>query len=102
MSTIYCPVCWELLVFLTKQPTAFTVRARHITLSRVELPPWLPDDVMMEMLDRFKVLLLGGIAAVVTEQGTKRLARKPLQRQSAPNSIRRHRSPDSLYSDSDD
>ena len=47
------PYCWELLAILTKEPTDLTVHGRYVTLSQMELRPWLPEDVMTEMLDRF-------------------------------------------------
>lgn len=99
-STLCCPVCWELLAFLTKQPADLTVRGRCATLSQVELPPWLPEGVMMEMLDRFKGLLLAEITTMMTKQSIKKPARKPLQqRQNIPISNGRYCSYDSLYSD---
>ena len=103
MSTLCCPVCWELLAFLTKQPTGLTVRGRHANLSQVELPPWLPDDVIRHMLDWFKGFLLAEITTMMVRQSPKNLTRKPLQQQhNVPNGNGRYFSYDSLYSDDDD
>jgi len=69
----------------------------------VELPPWLPEDVTMKMLDRFKGLLLAEITTMMTKNSTKTFTRKPLrQHQNAFNGDGGHYSYDSLYSDDDD
>jgi len=102
MSTLCCPVCWELLAFLTKHPTGFTVHGRHANLSQVELPPWLPGNAMRHMLHRFEGLLLTEITTMMVRQNTKNLIRKPLQQHNVPDSDGGDFSCDSFYSDDDD
>jgi len=66
MSHLCCPVCWELLDILRGGATNFNVRGRHATLYPVELPRWLPRDVMEQMVIRFKKILLIEITAMMS------------------------------------
>ena len=52
-----CPICWELLDILRGETKRFRVRGRHATLFPVELPEWLPPQVMDEMITRFQEIL---------------------------------------------
>src|SRR6266436_3470737 len=52
-----CPVCWELLDILRNKCKRFHVRGRHSILFPVELPSWLSDDCMDEMISRFKQIV---------------------------------------------
>jgi hypothetical protein len=67
-STPCCPTCWELLDILKKKATDFAVHSRHTTLSQVQLPPWVPRDIMMEMVDRLRKILLHQITAMMGKQ----------------------------------
>jgi hypothetical protein len=56
VSKSCCPVCWELLDVLNETYSNmihFTVRPPHQNLYPVCLPPWLPDDVLEKMIQRF-------------------------------------------------
>ncbi|KIM73336.1 hypothetical protein PILCRDRAFT_93097 [Piloderma croceum F 1598] len=45
-----CPACWELLNILRHHGVEFHVRGHHTTVHPVELPQWLPRDVMEELV----------------------------------------------------
>jgi hypothetical protein len=55
VSKFCCPVCWELLKVLneTQEEVRFIVRAHHSNLYPVCLPPWLSDEVLEKMIQRF-------------------------------------------------
>jgi len=54
-----CPVCWELLSTLRDDgPHDFLVDGYHKTLSQVELPPWLPLDIVGKLTQKFEGYLL--------------------------------------------
>ena len=53
MSKLCCPVCWELLVLLgSKIPLSF--HGSHSTIHPVELPEWLPYEIVEEMKKQFQ------------------------------------------------
>ena len=52
-----CPVCWELLDILRNKCKRFHVRGQHATLFPIELPSWLSEDCMDEMISRFKQIV---------------------------------------------
>jgi hypothetical protein len=58
VSKLCCPTCWELLDILRGSTNLFNVRGRNTTLYPVELPLWLPDNAVEQMLTRFKAILL--------------------------------------------
>ena len=61
-----CPVCWELLKILrNKASTNFHVNGYHKTLSQVELPEWLPLEIVLKLTARFETILLGQIKRMV-------------------------------------
>src|SRR5882762_5291466 len=62
VSQFCCPVCWNLIDVLNKmsKKVKFVVRAQHLNLYPVCLPPWLPDDVLDEMITRFRKMLFEG------------------------------------------
>ena len=71
-SKLCCPICWELLSIL-RPDDAFHVRGHHSTVYPVELPSWLPDDTVQEMLDRFTNFLSREITTMIAED---RIAQK--------------------------
>jgi hypothetical protein len=53
VSKLCCPVCWELLELLGRdQP--ISLRGRHSTIYPVELPKWLPPEIVDKMNERFQ------------------------------------------------
>jgi hypothetical protein len=56
VSKFCCPVCWELIEILneTNSNVEFVVHAHHSNLYPVALPPWLSNDVLEKMIQRFK------------------------------------------------
>jgi hypothetical protein len=100
VSTPCCLTCWELIDILRREPTDFTIRNCHATLSQVQLPSWIPRDVMMKMLDRFRHLLLLQIAIMMGKQD-RTAQDSSRQRQSVSGSRERPLAFDSLYSGSE-
>jgi len=43
----------------------FIVRGQHSTVYQVELPPWLPTEVLKEMVIRFEEILTNEIRAMM-------------------------------------
>jgi hypothetical protein len=61
-----CPVCWELLKILRNDAsTNFHVDGYHKTLFQVELPEWLPLEMVVKLTARFEKILLGQIKRMV-------------------------------------
>ena len=54
-----CPVCWELIKILrNKKSTNFHLNGHHKTLSQVELPEWLPVQIVEKLTAQFEDILL--------------------------------------------
>jgi len=58
VSKLCCPVCWHLLRILRGDSKDFQVRGYHKNLYQVELPQWLPVEVVMEVTAAFEDILL--------------------------------------------
>ena len=82
-----CPVCWELLKIM--RDDNFYVDGYHSTLTQVELPEWLPEDIVRKLSDRFEAILFQQIRTFKTNR--TRHGHKPSGQ-----------SGDGLSSDSDD
>ena len=55
ISKLCCPVCWELLVILIGlENLKDIICGCHPHLSSVELPSWLPKEVLEKMIDVFQ------------------------------------------------
>src|SRR5882762_5521596 len=57
VSKLCCPVCWELLRIL-RIGDNFHVDGYHKTLTQVELPEWLPLEIVVKLTARFEEILL--------------------------------------------
>ena len=44
----------------------FTIRGQHSTVYQVELPPWLPIEVLKEMVTQFEGILAEEIRAMMS------------------------------------
>jgi hypothetical protein len=88
VSKLCCPVCWELLRILRKGDN-FHVDGYHKTLTQVELPEWLPLEIVVKLTARFEEILLRQIKTL--KDNRTRHASKPSGQ-----------SGDGLSSDSDD
>jgi hypothetical protein len=59
VSRLCCPVCWKLLAILSEnEPLQFCLRGSHTTISPIELPRWIPNDVVSKMIEHFQKSLL--------------------------------------------
>ena len=66
VSKLCCPVCWELLKILRNDDsTDFHVDGHHETLFQVELPEWLPLEIVVELTAQFEKILLEQIKTLV-------------------------------------
>ena len=52
VSKLCCPVCWELLALLGDEKP-LSLRGSHSTIYPVELPKWLPPEIVDKMDKRF-------------------------------------------------
>jgi len=60
VSKLCCPLCWEFLEILRDDRSGYSqyaVRSRHSTLFPIQLPPWLPRNLLEKMVNRFEALL---------------------------------------------
>jgi hypothetical protein len=58
VSKLCCPSCWEFLEILrVDDPGQYAVHGHHSTLFLVQLPSWLPRNLLQKMVTRFEVLL---------------------------------------------
>jgi hypothetical protein len=69
VSKLCCPVCWEFLTLLRGETDDFKVRGRHTTVAPVDLPAWVPEEVMKEMVERFRAIVRGQVLEVVGVDG---------------------------------
>ena len=68
VSKLCCPVCWELLKILRNDDsTDFHVDGHHETLFQVELPEWLPLEIVVKLTARFEKILLEQIKTLVRD-----------------------------------
>jgi hypothetical protein len=58
-------VCWELLKVLRGDTAELDTRGYHTTIFPVELPAWLPPDVIRTLLGTFKIHLRQEIDTMV-------------------------------------
>jgi hypothetical protein len=69
VSKLCCPVCHELLNILrgeTKSMTkALDTRGNHPRLYLVDLPPWLPKEIVEKMVKRFQQYLVTELLKLV-------------------------------------
>lgn|ERR1700722_10441000 len=49
-----CPICMRLLDFLRDDHNGLVVRTSHSVLSPCGLPPWLPLDIVRDMVDYYE------------------------------------------------
>ena len=78
ISKLCCPACWQLFQLLTQSSTLstlFTVHGSHYVLYPVELPVWLPEEVINELIEFFWPILVDLLKSII---------RKKLSGHSAP------------------
>jgi len=57
VSKLCCPVCSELLDLLRDGTHTFHIDGHHHTLVQVELPIWLPLDIVVKLTAKFEKIL---------------------------------------------
>jgi hypothetical protein len=66
VSKLCCPVCWELLnIFKDGDSANFHVNGYDKTILQVELPDWLPLEIVVKLTGRFEEILLEQIRTLV-------------------------------------
>jgi hypothetical protein len=70
MSKLCCPVCLELLNLLGG-PNAFHINGHHHTLFQVELPIWLPLDIVVKLTAKFEKILGNQIEDMMSDHHNK-------------------------------
>jgi len=68
VSKLSCRVCWEFADIIRKGTTNFALRGYHKTLSAVELPSYLPYDVLEQLVTRFKTTLIDEITTMLNKK----------------------------------
>jgi hypothetical protein len=59
VSKLCCPACQEFLAVLDGVAKEyFFVRGHHSTPSLSELPAWLPESIVLAMVNRFRIRLI--------------------------------------------
>ena len=70
VSKLCCPVCWDVLELLRNEQggtrAEFIVRGRHAVLSPVQLPIWLPIEMVKRMLQIYKQILVDKIKVLMS------------------------------------
>ena len=64
VSKLCCPVCWDTLTYL-RTDRDFSVRGRHPILSPVQLPSFLPREILDKMTTRYKTILLDEVTKMM-------------------------------------
>jgi hypothetical protein len=88
-------VCWELLKILRSDTNDLAVRGYHTTITPVDLPPWLPVDVVRTLLRIFRNRLREELDTMMTTYAEDK-ARDTVM----PPVVQQHRRNPSLQSDS--
>jgi hypothetical protein len=92
-SKLCCPACWELLDSMDAPNDRFGVRGRHPTVYAVELPPWLPHEVMVDMVGRFERILDTQIFTMMVDRKRRHTRKSSGQSASAASTSSHGRQP---------
>jgi hypothetical protein len=66
-STPCCPVCWELFKIFEQSGAGFAIPSCHRTVCPMELPGWLPEDILKALLLRIRELLIVEIDCMIQQ-----------------------------------
>jgi hypothetical protein len=66
VSKLCCPVCLELFDLLRDDSDAFHIDGHHDTLFQVELPIWLPLDLVVKLTAKFEKILWNQIGDLMS------------------------------------
>jgi hypothetical protein len=67
VSKLCCPVCSELFNLLRDDSDAFHIDGHHHTLFQVELPIWLPLDIVVKLTAKFEMILGNQLGDMMSE-----------------------------------
>jgi hypothetical protein len=104
VSKLCCPVCLHLLGMLRRLPSDFIIRGDHSTLYPVELPPWLPEDILAQMLQKYEALWVKHLKLMMdslTSPQKRRARALSIESQNVSDGDGHRSSFDSLYSEDD-
>jgi hypothetical protein len=75
-----CPVCWELLEEMRGAESNLRVQGFHPILYAVELPGWLPTNIVENMVKRFEEHLRQALALTVELEGMRTAQRQVMEK----------------------
>jgi hypothetical protein len=75
VSKLCCPVCWELLNLLGGD-NRLSLRGHHLTVYPVELPEWLPHDIVTQMMGQFQKYLRDEVTTMLMKDEQKAANRR--------------------------
>jgi len=104
VSKLCCPVCAEVLKALKTPSSQFVLWGNHNTIYQAELPPWIPDDTLGMVLDKFIEILLKLVATMMGTPARKKCHAQKVstESQNVYDSGGSTSSYDPLFSDMDD
>lgn len=73
VSKLCCFVCWDVLTILRMlggNSQDFVVRGRHTTLFAIDLPHWLPESVVVQMVGLYRNRLLKELVTMMKRKRT--------------------------------
>jgi len=87
VSKLCCPICWEFLQVLRGLNTSpkFDVQGHHTNFYAVDLPDWLPSNVIREMVTRFQKYLIRELRIFNNTEHTNNRGHARLAHQSSHN-----------------
>lgn len=68
VSKLCCPICWQLLSILRGSSEDLAVRGGHPDLYPVEMPQWLPKDIMLKILAYVDQLLVDQVIIMMMNE----------------------------------
>lgn len=68
VSKLCCLVCWLLMIILRGDSENYKVRGYHTTVYPVELPNWLPEDILEKIVVEIEILLCNEITLMMREE----------------------------------
>ena len=83
VSKLCCPACWDTLDSMEGPNNRFGVCGRHPTVFAVELPPWLPHKVTVDIVGRFERALDTQILTMMVDEKKRHIRRSSEQSTSA-------------------
>lgn len=78
VSRLCCPVCWTFLDILDNQKH-YGVRGFHFKVFALQLPSWVPDEMVQQMLTRIQAMIRDEVKVMLLESPPPRTSVSSLQ-----------------------